>query len=178
MEVDSSTIDRTDVPLELCRRMRASSYYIGALLARFGRRSCPCRADATSGAGRLDQRIKEACARSARRWRRRADSSWRRRDGADRLGCVHGYGHRRRHDQRHAYGLRASGTTTIYAEATHRRSGELPQLDGLPRQGRGHDDMIRIRGVQRLQSRHPVCRHSRSDENGHADDRRRRDAAT
>ena len=36
MEVDSSTIDRTDVPLELCRRMRASSYYIGALLARFG----------------------------------------------------------------------------------------------------------------------------------------------
>ena len=36
MEVDSSTINRTDVPLELCRRMRASSYYIGALLARFG----------------------------------------------------------------------------------------------------------------------------------------------
>ena len=41
MEVDSSTINRTDVPLELCRRMRASSYYIGALLARFGRAQVP-----------------------------------------------------------------------------------------------------------------------------------------
>ena len=28
MEVDASTISRTDVPLDLCRRMRASSYYI------------------------------------------------------------------------------------------------------------------------------------------------------
>ena len=80
MEVDSSTIDRTDVPLELCRRMRASSYYIGALLARFGRRRYPCRADATSGAGRLTS-TSRACARSARRWRRRVASSWRRRTG-------------------------------------------------------------------------------------------------
>ena len=34
MQVDASSISRTDVPLDLCRRMRASSYYIGALLAR------------------------------------------------------------------------------------------------------------------------------------------------
>ena len=75
MEVDSSTIDRTDVPLELCRRMRASSYYIGALLARFGRAQVPL-----PGAGRSTS-TSRACARSARRWRRRAASSWRRRTG-------------------------------------------------------------------------------------------------
>ncbi len=81
MEVDSSTIDRTDVPLELCRRMRASSYYIGALLARFGRAQVP-------PAGRMRYRAQadrsahqRACARSAQRWRRRAASSWRRRTG-------------------------------------------------------------------------------------------------
>ena len=75
MEVDSSTIDRTDVPLELCRRMRASSYYIGALLARFGRAQVPL-----PGGGRSTS-TSRACARSARRWRRRAASSWRRRTG-------------------------------------------------------------------------------------------------
>ena len=72
MEVDSSTINRTDVPLELCRRMRASSHYIGALLARFGRRGRPrCPADAISGAARLTS-TSRACAPSAQGWKPRA----------------------------------------------------------------------------------------------------------
>ena len=58
MEVDSSTIDRTDVPLELCRRMRASSYYIGALLARFGRAQVPLPGGCDIGRRPIDQHIK------------------------------------------------------------------------------------------------------------------------
>lgn len=75
MEVDSSTINRTDVPLELCRRMRASSYYIGALLARFGRAQVPLRADAILGADRLISTSK-VCAPSAQRWKPRAAWCW------------------------------------------------------------------------------------------------------
>ena len=41
MQVDPTSINRTDVPLDLSRRMRASSYYIGALLARFGSARVP-----------------------------------------------------------------------------------------------------------------------------------------
>ena len=58
MEVDSSTINRTDVPLELCRRMRASSYYIGALLARFGRAQVPLPGGCDIGRRPIDQHIK------------------------------------------------------------------------------------------------------------------------
>ena len=58
MEVDSSTINRTDVPLELCRRMRASSYYIGALLARFGRAQVPLPGGCTIGSRPIDQHLK------------------------------------------------------------------------------------------------------------------------
>ena len=58
MEVDSSTINRTDVPLELCRRMRASSYYIGALLARFGEASVPLPGGCNIGRRPIDQHIK------------------------------------------------------------------------------------------------------------------------
>lgn len=131
MEVDSSTIDRTDVPLELCRRMRASSYYIGALLARFGRRRCPCRRMRHRAQGRST-----STSRAARARREGGDDARPRRgaDGrADRLGCVHGYGHRRRHDQRHAGGLpreRHDDDLQRRQRAAHRRSGELPQLDG------------------------------------------------
>ena len=58
MEVDASTISRTDVPLELCRRMRASSYYIGALLARFGEASVPLTGGCNIGRRPIDQHIK------------------------------------------------------------------------------------------------------------------------
>ena len=57
-EVDASTISRTDVPLELCRRMRASSYYIGALLARFGEASVPLPGGCNIGRRPIDQHIK------------------------------------------------------------------------------------------------------------------------
>ncbi len=58
MQVDASTISRTDVPLELCRRMRASSYYIGALLARFGEASVPLPGGCNIGRRPIDQHIK------------------------------------------------------------------------------------------------------------------------
>ena len=58
MEVDARTISRTDVPLELCRRMRASSYYIGALLARFGEASVPLPGGCNIGRRPIDQHIK------------------------------------------------------------------------------------------------------------------------
>ena len=58
MEVDASTISRTDVPLDLCRRMRASSYYIGALLARFGEARVPLPGGCNIGRRPIDQHIK------------------------------------------------------------------------------------------------------------------------
>ncbi len=56
--VDSSTIHRTDVPLELCRRMRASYYYIGALLGRFGQADVPLPGGCDIGRRPIDQHIK------------------------------------------------------------------------------------------------------------------------
>lgn len=58
MQVDAGSINRTDVPLELCRRMRASSYYIGALLARFGEASVPLPGGCNIGRRPIDQHIK------------------------------------------------------------------------------------------------------------------------
>ena len=58
MQVDSSPINRTDVPLDLSRRMRASSYYIGALLARFGSARVPLPGGCNIGRRPIDQHIK------------------------------------------------------------------------------------------------------------------------
>lgn len=58
MQVDASTINRTDPPLELCRRMRASSYYIGALLTRFGKATVPLPGGCEIGRRPIDQHIK------------------------------------------------------------------------------------------------------------------------
>ncbi len=58
MVVDSSTINRTDIPLYLCRRMRASYYYIGALLARFGRAQVPMPGGCAIGSRPIDQHLK------------------------------------------------------------------------------------------------------------------------
>ena len=58
MVVDSSTIHCTEVPLDLCSRMRASSYYIGALLARFGEAKVPLPGGCNIGRRPIDQHIK------------------------------------------------------------------------------------------------------------------------
>jgi len=58
MHVDSSTINCTEVPLDLCCRMRASSYYIGALLARFGEAKVPLPGGCNIGRRPIDQHIK------------------------------------------------------------------------------------------------------------------------
>ena len=58
MHVDSSTIHCTEVPLDLCSRMRASSYYIGALLARFGEAKVPLPGGCNIGRRPIDQHIK------------------------------------------------------------------------------------------------------------------------
>ena len=58
MQVDASTVNRTDVPLRLSRQMRASSYYIGALLARFGSAQVPMPGGCNIGRRPIDQHIK------------------------------------------------------------------------------------------------------------------------
>ncbi|MBQ8093109.1 MAG: UDP-N-acetylglucosamine 1-carboxyvinyltransferase [Clostridia bacterium] len=58
MTVDASTITRTDVPLELSRKMRASSYYIGALLAKFGEAQVPMPGGCDIGRRPIDQHLK------------------------------------------------------------------------------------------------------------------------
>ena len=58
MQVDPTSINRTDVPLDLSRRMRASSYYIGALLARFGSARVPLPGGCNIGRRPIDQHIK------------------------------------------------------------------------------------------------------------------------
>ena len=58
MQVDSSTITKTEVPLELSRKMRASSYYIGALLARYGEARVPMPGGCDIGRRPIDQHLK------------------------------------------------------------------------------------------------------------------------
>lgn len=58
MSIDASTITRTEVPLELSRKMRASSYYIGALLARFGEARVPMPGGCDIGRRPIDQHLK------------------------------------------------------------------------------------------------------------------------
>ena len=58
MIIDSSSINRTDVPLDLCRRMRASAYYIGALLSRFGEARVPLPGGCDIGRRPITQHIK------------------------------------------------------------------------------------------------------------------------
>ena len=150
MEVDSSTIDRTDVPLELCRRMRASSYYIGALLARFG--GCDI------GRRPIDQHIKGMRALGAKVETTRGLVV------AQTDGLI---GSDVFMDMVTVGGTinvmlaasRASGTTTIYNAAKEPHIVDLANFlnsMGCRVKGAG-TDVIRIRGVQRLQSRRPYA---------------------
>ncbi|MBQ9010374.1 MAG: UDP-N-acetylglucosamine 1-carboxyvinyltransferase [Clostridia bacterium] len=58
MQVDPSTINKTEVPLELSRKMRASSYYIGVLLARYGEARVPMPGGCDIGRRPIDQHLK------------------------------------------------------------------------------------------------------------------------
>ena len=42
VEIDCSSVHRTNVPYELARQIRASYYFIGALLSASAPRRCPC----------------------------------------------------------------------------------------------------------------------------------------
>lgn len=158
MEVDSSTIDRTDVPLELCRRMRASSYYIGALLARFGRAQVPLPGGCDIGRRPIDQHIKGMRALGAKVETTRGLVM------AQTDGLI---GSDVFMDMVTVGGTinvmlaasRASGTTTIYNAAKEPHIVDLANFlnsMGCRVKGAG-TDVIRIRGVQRLQSRRPYA---------------------
>ena len=156
MEVDSSTINRTDVPLELCRRMRASSYYIGALLARFGRAQVPLPGGCDIGRRPIDQHIKGMRALGARVETARglvvAETDGL--VGADVFmdmvtvgGTINVM----------LAASRAQGTTTIYNAAKEPHIVDLANFlnsMGCRVKGAG-TDVIRIRGVEKLQSRRP-----------------------
>ena len=151
MEVDSSTIDRTDVPLELCRRMRASSYYIGALLARFGRAQVPLPGGCDIGRRPIDQHIKGMRALGAKVETTRGLVV------AQTDGLI---GSDVFMDMVTVGGTinvmlaasRASGTTTIYNAAKEPHIVDLANfLNSMGCRVRGAGtDVIRVRGVQNL----------------------------
>lgn len=158
MEVDASSISRTDVPLDLSRRMRASSYYIGALLARFGRARVPLPGGCDIGRRPIDQHIKGMLALGAR------------------VETAHGMviaeaepltGGDVFLDMATVGGTinvmlaasRAQGTTTIYNAAKEPHIVDLANFlgsMGCRVKGAG-TDTIRIRGTQALASRRPYA---------------------
>ncbi|MBQ3008779.1 MAG: UDP-N-acetylglucosamine 1-carboxyvinyltransferase [Oscillospiraceae bacterium] len=58
LEIDTSTIDTTEVPLELGIKFRASYYFIGSLLSRFGDANVPMPGGCDLGARPIDQHLK------------------------------------------------------------------------------------------------------------------------
>ncbi|MEG0090999.1 MAG: UDP-N-acetylglucosamine 1-carboxyvinyltransferase, partial [Oscillospiraceae bacterium] len=58
LEIDTSTIDTTEVPLELGKKMRASYYFLGSMLSRFGKASVPMPGGCNLGARPIDQHLK------------------------------------------------------------------------------------------------------------------------
>lgn len=158
MEVDSSTISRTDLPLELCRRMRASSYYIGALLARFGRAQVPLPGGCDIGRRPIDQHIKGMRALGARveTTRGMVFAEADRLVGADVFMDMVTVGGTI--NVMIAASL-AQGTTTIYNAAKEPHIVDLANFlnsMGCRVKGAG-TDVIRIRGVEKLQSRRPYA---------------------
>ena len=158
MQVDPSTINRTDVPLSLCRRIRASSYYIGALLARFGSAQVPMPGGCDIGRRPIDQHIKGMRALGSK------------------IGIEHGMV---KAEADHLEGndvfldmatvggtinvmlaaSRALGTTTIYNAAKEPHIVDLANFlnsMGCRVKGAG-TDVIRIRGVDALTSRRPYA---------------------
>ncbi len=58
LEIDTSTIDITEVPLDLGIKMRASYYFLGSLLSRFGDATSPMPGGCDLGARPIDQHLK------------------------------------------------------------------------------------------------------------------------
>ena len=158
MQVDASSINRTDVPLELCRRMRASSYYIGALLARFGSAQVPMPGGCDIGRRPIDQHIKGMRALGAQVDIRR---------GIVYASADHLTGGDVFLDMATVGGTinvmlaasRAEGTTTIYNAAKEPHIVDLANFlnsMGCRVKGAG-TDVIRVRGVQNLGCRRPYA---------------------
>ena len=58
LEIDTSFINITEVPLELGKKMRASYYFLGSMLSRFGEGSVPMPGGCNLGARPIDQHLK------------------------------------------------------------------------------------------------------------------------
>ena len=158
MQVDAGTISRTDVPLDLCRRMRASSYYIGALLARFGRAQVPLPGGCDIGRRPIDQHIKGMRALGAKVETERGMVIAQAEpltggdvflDMATVGGTINVM----------LAASRAQGTTTIYNAAKEPHIVDLANfLGSLGCRVKGAGtDVIRIRGTQALASRRPYA---------------------
>ena len=158
MEVDASTIHCTEVPLELCRRMRASSYYIGALLARFGEARVPLPGGCNIGRRPIDQHIKGMRVLGAS-----IDTT----GGVVAASCEGLTGGDVFMDMVTVGGTinvmlaasRAQGTTTIYNAAKEPHIVDLANFlnsMGCRVKGAG-TDVIRVRGVQELRCRRPYA---------------------
>ena len=158
MEIDASSICRTDVPLELCRRMRASSYYIGALLARFGQAQVPMPGGCDIGRRPIDQHIKGMRALGAKVETERGMVVAQAEpltggdvflDMATVGGTINVM----------LAASRAQGTTTIYNAAKEPHIVDLANfLGSLGCRVKGAGtDVIRIRGTQALASRRPYA---------------------
>ena len=158
MEIDASTIHCTEVPLELCRRMRASSYYIGALLARFGEARVPLPGGCNIGRRPIDQHIKgmRVLGASIDTTGGVVSASSRGLTGGDVFmdmvtvgGTINVM----------LAASCAQGTTTIYNAAKEPHIVDLANFlnsMGCKVKGAG-TDVIRVRGVQRLASRRPYA---------------------
>lgn len=158
MEVDASTINRTDVPLDLSRRMRASSYYIGALLARFGEASVPLPGGCDIGRRPIDQHIKgmRALGATVETCRGMVYAKAEQLIGGDVFmdmvtvgGTINVM----------LAASRAQGTTTIYNAAKEPHIVDLANFlnsMGCRVKGAG-TDVIRVRGVASLSCRRPYA---------------------
>lgn len=158
MEIDASSISRTDVPLELCRRMRASSYYIGALLARFGQAQVPMPGGCEIGRRPIDQHIKgmRSLGATVETERGMVLASANGLTGSDVFMDVVTVGGT---INVMLAASCAQGTTTIYNAAKEPHIVDLANFlnsMGCKVKGAG-TDVIRVRGVQRLASRRPYA---------------------
>ena len=158
MQVDPTSINRTDVPLDLSRRMRASSYYIGALLARFGSARVPLPGGCNIGRRPIDQHIKGMRALGAQVETTRGTVIAEAEpliggdvflDMATVGGTINVM----------LAASRAQGTTTIYNAAKEPHIVDLANfLGSMGCKGKGAGtDVIRVRGAQTLAARRPYA---------------------
>ena len=158
MQVDASSINRTDVPLDLSRRMRASSYYIGALLARFGSARVPLPGGCNIGRRPIDQHIKgmRALGAQVETTRGTVIAQAEPLTGGDvflDMATVGGT------INVMLAASRAQGTTTIYNAAKEPHIVDLANFlnsMGCKVKGAG-TDVIRVRGTQNLAARRPYA---------------------